>query len=49
MIHFINADPIPSQQQRSEKYMGISNFEELKLARRERKKTERGQSNGAKR
>jgi len=43
MIHFINADPIPSQQQRNEKYMGISNFEELKLARREFRKEKREQ------
>jgi len=44
-----DAEPIPTQQKRNEQYMGISNLEVLKLVRLERKKTERGQSNEAKR
>jgi len=43
MINFVNTDPIPSQQKRSEQYMSISNFEELKQGRRERKKAERSE------
>jgi len=38
MINFINTYPIPTQQERNEQYMSISNFDELKLARREQRK-----------
>jgi len=34
MMHFINANPIPSKQERDNYYTGISNFDELKQARK---------------
>jgi len=41
MVNFINANPIPSQSSRNEKYMGISDFDELVLARSELRKEQR--------